>query len=391
MYKHLTSACALIALMTLLSCSETSNPTKPDDSGNNNNIKTKRVVYHSVKGEKDTNAVVWISDIDGGNKRELMRGYVVFNSFIHNEKVIIVDQNYNNEKQMRFTTLHLYDLKTNTKEIIQQQPVKNGDVITRIRPETALTPDGKKMCFILDSIGITDSKILFKRHKLYVLDFSTKTTKFLADDVASEQKISVSPDGKYIAYYGGWYDNESPTDRLYVVSLDGAVKKQITGDVGYLGDSYSTREWSNDNQYLITNARGQEKFLLVNRNTWQVEKTLEFPDLGDKGEMIFSKDNSTIYFTSEKGKYNTPDFSYDIYSYVLSTGELRRIVGSKVSGAKLSPRMSNDGTTLLFSSVPLSGSDIDYFLFRNLHTINLKDSTITTLPDKSTMYYQLVE
>ena len=71
MYKHLTSACALMALMTLLSCSETSNPTPPDDSGNNNNnSKTKWIMYLTTTSEKDSNSTIWVADVNGANKRE---------------------------------------------------------------------------------------------------------------------------------------------------------------------------------------------------------------------------------------------------------------------------------------------------------------------------------
>lgn len=396
MFKHLTSACTFMVLMTFLSCSETSNPTKPDDSGNNNNnnSQTKRIAYITTTGEKDSNSVIWVVDINGANKREIIRGKVFFGSAIHNEKMVIREDKYDNSKQMRVGTLYLYDLKTNTKEVLLQNSFTTKyNKYSNITSQICLSQDGKKVCFVMDSVDGSNigSGKLFIRHYLKVIDLETKSISVLTDDVAREQKLNISPDGKFIAYYGGWVDSQNPTDKLYVAALDGTIKKQVIGEVSYANDNFSSLVWSSDNKYLITNDPTLKKFQLIERSSWQIERTLEFPEFERVGDVDFSGDNSEIYFTGVKSENGTSKNFIDVFSYELKTAKISRLLHNKVNELNFAPKVSGDGTALLFSSVLLTGTETDYHFFRTLHTMNLKDSSVTTLPDKSTYIYNWVE
>ncbi len=384
MNKHLAFACALLALLTIVSCSENAN--SPDDLYNSSNAK--RIVYASSLGGSDSNGVLWVSDVKGNNKRELMRGNAVCNSRIHDDKVPILEYKYNNEKQMRFATLYLYDLKTNTNSKLYEKPIRVGEVNTSIRPETALSPDGKRICFIVDSSVLVESKG-YNFYKLYVMDISTRNVNLLADDLFRRQKPSISPDGNYIVYCGGWDNSGNPDGRFYVTSLDETIKQRLVFDENSEG-MYSNYEWSDDNKYLIISSSKERKIFFINRNDWQLEKTILLPDLGLMDEMFLSKDNSTIYFSSQTNINNTY-YAYDIYSYELNTGKITPLIGNRIAGAKILPKISSDGTTLLFSSSPPTATEGEYYLFRSLHTINLNNSNITTLPDKSTVFYSWVE
>ena len=131
--------------------------------------------------------------------------------------------------------------------------------------------------------------------------------------------------------------------KLFVAALDGSIKKQIIGDVSHINDNVGSLVWSPDNKYLITNDPTIEKFQLINRDNWQIEKTIEFEELGQVGDVVFSSDNSTIYFTAIKGKNGTPDYALDVFSYILNSGKVNQLIDKKISGAKLKPRISSDG------------------------------------------------
>ena len=182
------------------------------------------------------------------------------------------------------------------------------------------------------------------------MDISTRNVNLLADDLFRRQKPSISPDGNYIVYCGGWDNSGNPDGRFYVTSLDETIKQRLVFDENSEG-MYSNYEWSDDNKYLIISSSKERKIFFINRNDWQLEKTILLPDLGLMDEMFLSKDNSTIYFSSQTNINNTY-YAYDIYSYELNTGKITPLIGNRIAGAKILPKISSDGTTLLFSSSP---------------------------------------
>jgi len=394
MYKHLTSACALMALLTLLSCSKTSDPTKPDDTGNNNNNNNnshvKGIIYLTTNAETDTNRVVWATDDKGNNKREIMRGRIRFNSVVKNEKTFIVKEGYNPDTRLNYSSLYLVDLKTGSSELIERSYDRSHSFI-RIRREAAITNDGNKVCFVVDSVSsYPQNGLLHQKSRLYVLDLRTREKIQLADDVAEDQQLRISNDDKYITYYGGWYDNTRPTDILYVASLDGTLKKRIISDGRYVYFAASTLEWSNNNKFLMTTT-GENTLIFINTLSWQVEKTIVIKEFERILFPVFSADDNKVYFSGTKNYSSHPDFSCELYSYSIQGEKLSQITDSAIVGYKFGPRISKDGSNLLFSSSTIFDEFARFYFFRTLHTMNLKDSSITTLPDKSTYMYNWVE
>ena len=78
-------------------------------------------------------------------RERIAKGNVFPGSMVHSEKIVFVEAKYDNDKQIRTRTLCLYDLKTNTKEILFQNAyTTNNNKYSSITSQICLSQDGKK-------------------------------------------------------------------------------------------------------------------------------------------------------------------------------------------------------------------------------------------------------
>ncbi|MBJ2173842.1 S9 family peptidase [Aureibaculum sp. A20] len=107
--------------------------------------------------------------------------------------------------------------------------------------------DGKSLFFSGNLIDDWDYD--FRNSEIYTIDIATGKTTALTDRKGPDHSLTISPNGKQIAYTG--FDDKVQTyqvNHIYVMNIDGTNKKQIqTG----LDRSPSNLTWSNDGKGLF--------------------------------------------------------------------------------------------------------------------------------------------
>ncbi len=118
----------------------------------------------------------------------------------------------------------------------------------------AWTPDGQEILF--SSLREPDADYTWRESEVYAVDVETRDIRQLTFRRGPDTQPAVSPDGRYVAYTG--YDFSDDTyiaARLYVMTIDGADSRALTAD---LDRSPRGIEWADDSSgiFFTANDRG---------------------------------------------------------------------------------------------------------------------------------------
>ena len=164
--------------------------------------------------------------------------------------------------------------------------------------------------FVFSSNYNIDWQYDYRNSELYSINIDGSSLKTLTDRKGPDRGLSVSPDGKKIAYLG--YNDKVQTyqiTRLYIMNIDGGSKKEIKIN---LDRSISSLKWSSDNKglYFMYDNEGNTKVAyssLGGKTTKLVDNvggtTIGRPYGG--GSYSISKNNHIVYTMTSP--YNPAD------------------------------------------------------------------------------------
>jgi hypothetical protein len=165
------------------------------------------------------------------------------------------------------------------------------------------------------------------------------------DDAAMHLAPSISPDGRWIAYYGR---RDIFTVELYLADArTGEVVERLTRSTG--SDHYdalafisSAGAWSPDGTKFafIVFEQGDNRIKILDVASRKVERTIELAQVGAIQHPAWSPDGRTLAFSGLSGGLS------DLYLLDLPSGDLRQLTDDRY--ADLEPAWSPDGGTLVF-------------------------------------------
>ena len=92
----------------------------------------------------------------------------------------------------------------------------------------AWTPDGKEILFT--SLREPDWELAWRESEIYAVNVKDKSIRQLTRRKGPDNEPEVSPDGKWVAYTGyDWTDDTYITSKLYVMGIDGSNPRLLTG------------------------------------------------------------------------------------------------------------------------------------------------------------------
>lgn len=377
--------CALIFVFSLISCSKT-DPTSPDN-GNNTSTLSGKVIYNYGIDDRDTNRIIYAYDLQSGSNSPIVKGNVYCFSKPEKNKVPYIRSYFNNAMNKHLSQIEIYDFLANKSEIVgstERNPMKN---IFRGYRYVALTPDAKSIVYVFDSTNTNTT--LYQNRKLVVRNLESNRTIVLAKEVATEQYFKISPDSKYVVYFGGEGSSGLSKDEIYISSLDGTFEKKLDIDTKYMYDFGTWFEWSPDSKYLICVNQQRDKIIVVNTNTWLKEKEIDCTSTGGVVGFPIFIDNSSIALISikkENQKVTTSLFSYSLTDNVFTPFNVNT---ENEFLLKLNPTAKNG--TIVFSTVPTNATDFDVFRNNQLYTYNFKDTSLKKIGEKSSFDFFLID
>lgn len=116
------------------------------------------------------------------------------------------------------------------------------------------TPDGREIVF--SSLRSEDWEYQWRESEIYAVKVADKTVRQLTNRKGPDQSPEVSPDGRWVAYTGyDWTDDTYITSKLYVMGIDGSNPRLLTGTLDRSPDGL---EWAPDSSgiYFTAEDRG---------------------------------------------------------------------------------------------------------------------------------------
>ncbi len=373
----------LFISFSLLSCTK-QDPTTPDD-GNNNSVLSGKVIYNFGINEKDTNLIIYAYDLKSGSQLPLVSGNVYCFSKPEKNKAVYLRSYFNTELKKRLSQIEIYDFLTNKSEIVhstESNPAKN---IFRSYQYVTLTPDAKSIVYVIDSTNTNAT--LLQNKKLVVRSLGSNSTIVLAEEVATEQHFKISPDGKYIVYFGGEGSSSYGKDELYISSLNGTFTKKLDIDTKYMYDFGTWFEWSPDGKYLMAVNVKRDKIILVGTNTWSIEKEI---DCASTGGAVFSPvfaDNSSIAFISTKRENQITKTRLLLYS--LQDNSFSTLIENNDTELFLKLNTNSREGTCIFSTVTAKPTELDIYINNTIHLFDIKDRSRKKIIEKSSFDFFL--
>lgn len=148
------------------------------------------------------------------------------------------------------------------------------------------TPDGKEILF--SSLRIEEAEYAYRESEIYSVDVASGKITQLTDRKGPDSNPHVSPDGKWIAYQGYDYTDDTFINaKLYLMRRDGS-RSRLMG--GAFDKGFSILEWAKDNSGIYLNVSeegtGNLYFVPVNGNLRQItqgEHRLSVSSISDGG------------------------------------------------------------------------------------------------------------
>ena len=194
----------------------------------------------------------------------------------------------------------------------------------------AWTPDGREILFT--SLRVPDAEYQWRESEIYGVDVASGKVRQLTTRKGPDNGPVPSPDGKLVAYTGNdWTDDTYITSRLYVMGIDGANPREITGG---LDRSPENLLWASDGSgvYFSAQSDGRSDFYFA-------------PLAGGKPRKLTSGDHFlTVMSLSNTGTAAgvraTPLDPGDIVAFDVKSPVLRQLTdvnGDVFGGEKLAP------------------------------------------------------
>lgn len=115
------------------------------------------------------------------------------------------------------------------------------------------TPDGRHILF--SSLRVEDAEYRWRESDIYAVDVATGEIRQLTTRSGPDNDPVVSPDGRYVAYTGyDWTDDTFVESRLYVMGIDGSNPRSLTDD---LDRSPSNVFWAPDGSGIYFTAASE--------------------------------------------------------------------------------------------------------------------------------------
>src|SRR5688500_1645300 len=179
----------------------------------------------------------------------------------------------------------------------------------------------------------------------------------LVDDEIGAMHLSpvVSPDGRYVAYFGR---RELFTVDLYVAdAVTGKTVKKLTSPnrnphFDALSFISSAGTWSPDGRKFafVVFSGGDQKLSILDVKSADVERDYDFEDVGSVQNPAWSPDGRRIAFSGTKGGLS------DLYVLDVESGAVQQMTDDRY--AELQPAWSPDGRTIAFATD--RGKDTDF-------------------------------
>jgi dipeptidyl aminopeptidase/acylaminoacyl peptidase len=118
------------------------------------------------------------------------------------------------------------------------------------------TPDGHEI--LVSSLRKDDWEYEWRESEIYAVNVETKDIRQLTTRKGPDSNPTVSPDGKWVAYTGyDWTDDTYITSKLYVMAIDGANPRPLAADFDRSPDDL---EWAADSSgvYFEAEDRGTQ-------------------------------------------------------------------------------------------------------------------------------------
>lgn len=149
---------------------------------------------------------------------------------------------------------HLCRVPFNGREAADSEILVEGPAIWKL----AVDPTGRTVVFSASEKNLVDDHIMFQ--DLYVLDLKDTSTHLLTDVPGKLGTVTVSPDGKRVAWLGAASRSDHQVSTLWITELNRSRKtRNLTGD-DYLGH-VSGVTWLDKNSVLIKADEGVETVL----------------------------------------------------------------------------------------------------------------------------------
>ena len=115
------------------------------------------------------------------------------------------------------------------------------------------TPDGSEI--ICSSLRVDDAEYQWRESEIYAVNVKTGETKQLTTRKGPDGNPVPSPNGKYIAYTGyDFTDDTYITNKIYVMNRDGSNPHKISGDFDRRSSGLT---WASDNSGVYFNTRSE--------------------------------------------------------------------------------------------------------------------------------------
>ncbi|MBI4408967.1 MAG: S9 family peptidase [Gemmatimonadetes bacterium] len=117
----------------------------------------------------------------------------------------------------------------------------------------AWMPDGRTIVF--NALRVKDGEYQWRESEIYAADLSTGAVRQLTNRKGPDQNPTVSPDGRFIAYTGyDWTDDSWVESKLYVMNADGSNPRLLTAS---LDRSAQGLQWAPNGNGVYFNAQSE--------------------------------------------------------------------------------------------------------------------------------------
>jgi dipeptidyl aminopeptidase/acylaminoacyl peptidase len=223
------------------------------------------------------------------------------------------------EQNDKHTRVWLYDVEKKESSVLT-----TGDYAVW---EYVWAPDSKTIYFAGTDKPFTDHSYMFK--KIYAIQTDGQR-ELLYDPKAKLEGMSVSPDGKKLAFLGGVDINDPTYGTLFNLDLTTKKVENISGD---FNGTNRKLQWMKGNQVVTVTEQG----VWTNLLSWDVS-TKQYKTIFKEGPVIYRIDllPSQDYFTFSA---STPQHPYELYVGTMD-GKYTRLTDSNpwLKDMKLAPQ-----------------------------------------------------
>lgn len=216
--------------------------------------------------------------------------------------------------------------------------------------------------FSVDSLSREWKSAIYKNYS-DILRFKTdpsKTGKRIINNSEINLSPTISPDGKYIAFFSS---KDLFSIDLFIAEVQSGriinklVSAQTDEHFEALRFINSSGSWSPDGKKIAISVfkNGNNAIAILNVNKGKIEQTIEFKELGEITQLAWSPDGSSILLSG------TSNAICDLYLYNFSDKQLRQLTNDRY--AELHPSWAPNGQSILFITDKSDETNFDSLSF----------------------------